>query len=137
MGIFVSLLFVLLIGGLLDMMWNWCVCYFFLLVFCVGVIFSMVCWMLEMCLVDVLCMCLFISYKMFFGNSGFNCYLLMLIGGLVGIVVFEVCFGVLMGVVLGLSSMMVSILFILLILVVFFGVWFVGCFNKCFSMLMW
>lgn len=137
MGILVSLLLVLLIGGLLDILWNWCVCYVFLLVFCVGVIFSMVCWMLEICFVGVLCIWLIVSYKMLFGNGVFNCYLLMLIGGLVGIVVFEVCFGVLMGVVLGFSSMVVSILFILLILVVFFGVWFVGCLNKCFLILMW
>lgn len=87
--------------------------------------------------VDVSRTRLFISYKTFFGNSGFNCYLLMLIGGLVGIVVFEVCFGVLMGAVLGLSSMTVSILFILSISVAFFGVWFVGRFNKRFFTLMW
>ena len=43
----------------------------------------------------------------------FNCYLLMLIGGLAGIAVFEACSGVLMGATLGLSSMAVSILFIL------------------------
>ncbi len=53
------------------------------------------------------------SYKTLFGNSGFNCYLLMLIGGLAGIAAFEACSGVLMGAVLGLSSMTVSILFIL------------------------
>lgn len=29
------------------------------------------------------------SYKTLFGNSGFNCYLLMLIGGLAGIAAFE------------------------------------------------
>lgn len=137
MGILVSLLIVLLFGGIFDILWSWCVCYVFLLVLCVGVIFSMVKWMLEMCLEGVLCIKFLVSYKMLFGIGVFNCYLLMLIGGLLGIVVFEVCFGVLMGVVFGLSSMVVSILFILLILVVFFGVWFVGCFNKCFLILMW
>lgn len=53
------------------------------------------------------------NYKTLFGTGAFNCYLLMLIGGLAGIAVFEACSGVLMGAVLGLSSMSVSILFIL------------------------
>ncbi len=37
------------------------------------------------------------SYKTLFGNGAFNCYLLMLIGGLAGIAVFEARSGVLMG----------------------------------------
>ncbi|STV28523.1 multidrug resistance protein D [Klebsiella pneumoniae] len=37
------------------------------------------------------------SYKTLFGTGAFNCYLLMLIGGLAGIAVFEACSGVLMG----------------------------------------
>ncbi len=61
------------------------------------------------------------SYKTLFGTGAFNCYLLMLIGGLSGIAVFEACSGVLMGAVLGLSSMAVSILFILPIPAAFFG----------------
>ncbi|PPJ96801.1 multidrug transporter EmrD, partial [Klebsiella pneumoniae] len=77
------------------------------------------------------------SYKTLFGNSGFNCYLLMLIGGLAGIAAFEACSGVLMGAVLGLSSMTVSILFILPIPAAFFGAWFAGRPNKRFSTLMW
>ncbi len=48
------------------------------------------------------------SYKTLFGNGAFNCYLLMLIGGLAfwhcGL--FEACSGVLMGAVLGLCSSM-------------------------------
>lgn len=77
------------------------------------------------------------SYKTLFGNGAFNCYLLMLIGGLAGIAVFEACSGVLMGAVLGLSSMVVSILFILPIPAAFFGAWFAGRPNKRFSALMW
>ncbi len=60
------------------------------------------------------------SYKVLFGNTAFNCYLLMLIGGLAGIAVFEASSGVLMGGVLGLNSMTVSILFILPIPAAFF-----------------
>jgi hypothetical protein len=67
----------------------------------------------------------------------FNCYLLMLIGGLAGIAVFEACSGVLMGATLGLSSMAVSILFILPIPGAFFGAWFAGRQNARFSTLMW
>jgi DHA1 family 2-module integral membrane pump EmrD-like MFS transporter len=67
----------------------------------------------------------------------FNCYLLMLIGGLAGIAVFEACSGVLMGATLGLSSMAVSILFILPIPAAFFGAWFAGRQNARFSTLMW
>ena len=48
------------------------------------------------------------SYKTLFGTGAFNCYLLMLVGGLAGIAVFEACSGVLMGAVLGLNSMAVS-----------------------------
>ncbi len=77
------------------------------------------------------------SYKTLFGNGAFNCYLLMLIGGLAGIAVFEACSGVLMGAVLGLSSMVVSILFILPIPAAFFGARFAGRPNKRFSTLMW
>ena len=40
------------------------------------------------------------NYKTLFGTGAFNCYLLMLIGGLAGIAVFEACSGVLMGAVL-------------------------------------
>ncbi|MCP6588109.1 multidrug efflux MFS transporter EmrD, partial [Klebsiella pneumoniae] len=77
------------------------------------------------------------SYKTLFGNTAFNCYLLMLIGGLAGIAVFEACSGVLMGAVLGLSSMAVSILFILPIPAAFFGAWFAGRPHKRFPTLMW
>ncbi|MDR8335695.1 multidrug efflux MFS transporter EmrD, partial [Acinetobacter baumannii] len=77
------------------------------------------------------------SYKTLFGTGAFNCYLLMLIGGLSGIAVFEACSGVLMGAVLGLSSMAVSILFILPIPAAFFGAWFAGRPNKRFPTLMW
>jgi hypothetical protein len=45
------------------------------------------------------------SYKTLFGSGAFNCYLLMLVGGLAGIAVFEACSGVLLGAGLGLSSM--------------------------------
>lgn len=113
MGILVSPLLAPLIGGLLDTMWNWRACYLFLLVLCAGVTFSMARWMPETRPVDAPRTRLLTSYKTLFGNSGFNCYLLMLIGGLAGIAAFEACSGVLMGAVLGLSSMTVSILFIL------------------------
>ncbi|EIA2087963.1 MFS transporter [Escherichia coli] len=126
-----------LVGGLLDTMWNWRACYLFLLVLCAGVTFSMARWMPETRPVDAPRTRLLTSYKTLFGNSGFNCYLLMLIGGLAGIAAFEACSGVLMGAVLGLSSMTVSILFILPIPAAFFGAWFAGRPNKRFSTLMW
>lgn len=94
-------------------------------------------WMPETRPVDAPRTRLLTSYKTLFGNSGFNCYLLMLIGGLAGIAAFEACSGVLMGAVLGLSSMTVSILFILPIPAAFFGAWFAGRPNKRFSTLMW
>lgn len=137
MGILVSPLLAPLIGGLLDTMWNWRACYLFLLVLCAGVTFSMTRWMPETRPVDAPRTRLLTSYKTLFGNSGFNCYLLMLIGGLAGIAAFEACSGVLMGAVLGLSSMTVSILFILPIPAAFFGAWFAGRPNKRFSTLMW
>ncbi|WP_077774929.1 MFS transporter [Escherichia coli] len=84
MGILVSPLLAPLIGGLLDTMWNWRACYLFLLVLCAGVTFSMARWMPETRPVDAPRTRLLTSYKTLFGNSGFNCYLLMLIGGLVG-----------------------------------------------------
>lgn len=93
----------------------------FLLVLCAGVTFSMARWMPETRPVDAPRTRLLTSYKTLFGNSGFNCYLLMLIGGLAGIAAFEACSGVLMGAVLGLSSMTVSILFILPIPAAFLG----------------
>lgn len=108
-----------------------------LLVLCAGVTFSMARWMPETRPVDAPRTRLLTSYKTLFGNSGFNCYLLMLIGGLAGIAAFEACSGVLMGAVLGLSSMTVSILFILPIPAAFFGAWFAGRPNKRFSTLMW
>lgn len=58
-------------------------------------------WMPETRPVDAPRTRLLTSYKTLFGNSGFNCYLLMLIGGLAGIAAFEACSGVLMGAVLG------------------------------------
>ena len=137
MGILVSPLLAPLIGGLLDTMWNWRACYLFWLVLCAGVTFSMARWMPETRPVDAPRTRLLTSYKTLFGNSGFNCYLLMLIGGLAGIAAFEACSGVLMGAVLGLSSMTVSILFILPIPAAFFGAWFAGRPNKRFSTVMW
>ncbi|SPW42307.1 multidrug resistance protein D [Escherichia coli] len=97
MGILVSPLLAPLIGGLLDTMWNWRACYLFLLVLCAGVTFSMARWMPETRPVDAPRTRLLTSYKTLFGNSSFNCYLLMLIGGLAGIAAFEACSGVLMG----------------------------------------
>lgn len=137
MGILVSPLLAPLIGGLLDTLWNWRACYAFLLVLCAGVTFSMARWMPETRPAGAPRTRLIASYKTLFGNGAFNCYLLMLIGGLAGIAVFEACSGVLMGAVLGLSSMVVSILFILPIPAAFFGAWFAGRPNKRFSTLMW
>ncbi|EBD6958759.1 multidrug efflux MFS transporter EmrD [Salmonella enterica] len=137
MGILVSPLLAPLIGGLLDTLWNWRACYAFLLVLCAGVTFSMARWMPETRPAAAPRTRLIASYKTLFGNGAFNCYLLMLIGGLAGIAVFEACSGVLMGAVLGLSSMVVSILFILPIPAAFFGAWFAGRPNKRFSALMW
>ncbi len=113
MGILVSPLLAPLIGGLLNTLWSWRACFAFLLVLCVLVTFSMARWMPETRPADAPRTKLLTSYKVLFGSGSFNCYLLMLIGGLAGIAVFEACSGVLLGAGLGLSSMVVSILFIL------------------------
>lgn len=113
MGILVSPLLAPLIGGILDTLWNWRACFVFLLILCAGVTFSMARWMPETRPTGAPRTRLITNYKTLFGTGAFNCYLLMLIGGLAGIAVFEACSGVLMGAVLGLSSMSVSILFIL------------------------
>lgn len=120
MGILVSPLIAPLLGGILDTLWSWRACYAFLLVLCAGVTFSMAKWMPETRPEGAPRTKLLASYKTLFGTGAFNCYLLMLIGGLAGIAVFEACSGVLMGAVLGLSSMAVSILFILPIPAAFF-----------------
>ncbi|HBX9992577.1 TPA: MFS transporter [Klebsiella variicola] len=137
MGILVSPLIAPLLGGILDTLWSWRACYAFLLVLCAGVTFSMAKWMPETRPEGAPRTKLLTSYKTLFGTGAFNCYLLMLIGGLAGIAVFEACSGVLMGAVLGLSSMAVSILFILPIPAAFFGAWFAGRPNKRFPTLMW
>ena len=137
MGILVSPLIAPLLGGILDTLWNWRACYAFLLILCAGVTISMAKWMPETRPQGAPRTKLLASYKTLFGTGAFNCYLLMLVGGLAGIAVFEACSGVLMGAVLGLSSMAVSILFILPIPAAFFGAWFAGRPNKRFSTLMW
>ncbi|MGU3525255.1 multidrug efflux MFS transporter EmrD [Enterobacteriaceae bacterium C23F] len=137
MGILVSPLLAPLIGGLLDTAWSWRACYGFLLVLCIGVTFSMARWMPETRPQNAPPTRLSTSYKTLFGNGAFNCYLLMLIGGLAGIAVFEASSGVLLGAGLGYSSMVVSILFILPIPAAFFGAWFAGRQNKRFASLMW
>ncbi|HEC2557971.1 multidrug efflux MFS transporter EmrD [Raoultella ornithinolytica] len=137
MGILVSPLLAPLIGGILNTLWSWRACYAFLLILCAGVTFSMARWMPETRPAGTQRSRLATSYKTLFGNTAFNCYLLMLIGGLAGIAVFEACSGVLMGAVLGLSSMAVSILFILPIPAAFFGAWFAGRPHKRFPTLMW
>lgn len=137
MGILVSPLLAPLIGGMLDTVWGWRACYGFLLVLCVIVTFSMARWMPETRPQNAPRTRLVTSYKTLFGNGAFNCYLLMLVGGLAGIAVFEASSGVLLGAGLGLSSMVVSILFILPIPAAFFGAWFAGRQNKRFSSLMW
>ena len=137
MGILVSPLLAPLIGGVLETLINWRACYGFLLVLCAGVTFSMARWMPETRPTGAPKTRLISNYKTLFGHGGFNCFLLMLIGGLAGIAVFEASSGVLMGGVLGLSSMTVSILFILPIPAAFFGAWFAGRPNKRFSTMMW
>lgn len=137
MGILVSPLLAPLIGGMLGTLWGWRACYGFLLILCIGVTFSMARWMPETRPTDAPKSRLISNYKSLFSQRSFNCYLLMLIGGLAGIAVFEACSGVLMGGVLGLSSMTVSILFILPIPAAFFGAWFAGRPNKVFPILMW
>lgn len=137
MGILVSPLLAPLIGGLLDTVWGWRACFAFLLALCVMVTFSMARWMPETRPTQAPRTRLLASYKTLFGTASFNCFLLMLIGGLAGIAVFEACAGVLMGAVLGLNSMVVSVLFILPIPAAFFGAWYAGRQNKRFSTLMW
>jgi len=137
MGILVSPLLAPLIGGVLDTFWGWRACFAFLLALCVMVTFSMARWMPETRPAQAPRTRLIASYKTLFGNAAFNCFLLMLIGGLAGIAVFEACAGVLMGAVLGLNSMVVSVLFILPIPAAFFGAWYAGRQNKRFASLMW
>ena len=137
MGILVSPLLAPLTGGLLNTMWNWRACYLFLLVLSACVTFSMALWLPETRPAAAPHTRLLTRYTTLFGNSIFNCYLLMLTGSLAGIAAFEACSGVLMGAVLGLSSMTVSILFILPIPAAFFGAWLAGRPNKRFSTLMW
>nr|WP_318383642.1 multidrug efflux MFS transporter EmrD [uncultured Enterobacter sp.] len=137
MGILVSPLMAPLIGGLLNTAWNWRACFGFLLILCLIVTVSMARWMPETRPVDAPRTQLIVSYKTLFGNGAFNCYLLMLIGGLAGIAVFEACSGVLLGAGLGYNSMVVSILFILPIPAAFFGAWFAGRQHKRFTTLMW
>ena len=126
MGILVSPLIAPLLGGILDTPVELAR----LLRFPAGAVrwvtFSMAKWMPETRPEGAPRTKLLASYKTLFGTGAFNCYLLMLIGGLAGIAVFEACSGVLMGAVLGLSSMAVSILFILPIPAAFFGAWFAG-----------
>ncbi|HCC10848.1 MAG TPA: multidrug transporter EmrD, partial [Atlantibacter hermannii] len=123
--------------GLLDTVWGWRACFAFLLALCVMVTFSMARWMPETRPPQAPRTRLIASYKTLFSNASFNCFLLMLIGGLAGIAVFEACAGVLMGAVMGLNSMVVSVLFILPIPAAFFGAWYAGRQNKRFSSLMW
>lgn len=137
MGILISPLLAPLIGGLLDTVWGWRACFAFLLALCVMVTFSMARWMPETRPPQAPRTRLIASYKTLFSNASFNCFLLMLIGGLAGIAVFEACAGVLMGAVMGLNSMVVSVLFILPIPAAFFGAWYAGRQNKRFSSLMW
>ncbi len=137
MGILVSPLLAPLIGGLLDTVWGWRACFAFLLALCVMVTFSMARWMPETRPTQAPRTRLLANYRTLFGTASFNCFLLMLIGGLAGIAVFEACAGVLMGAVLGLNSMVVSVLFILPIPAAFFGAWYAGRQNKRFSTLMW
>jgi len=137
MGILVSPLLAPLLGGVLDTLWGWRACFAFLLALCVVVSFSMFRWLPETRPAQAPRARLLASYKTLFGSSAFNCYLLMLIGGLAGVAVFEACAGVLMGAGLGFNSLTVSVLFILPIPAAFFGAWFAGRQHKRFSTLMW
>ena len=85
MGILVSPLIAPLLGGILDTLWSWRACYAFLLVLCAGVTFSMAKWMPETRPEGAPRTKLLASYKTLFGTGAFNCYLLMLIGGLAGL----------------------------------------------------
>ncbi len=137
MGILVSPLLAPVIGGMLDSAWGWRACYGFLLLLCTFVAFCMLRWLPETRPVQERPQRLSASYKTLLGNGSFNCYLLMLVGGLAGVAVFEACSGVLMGGVLGLNGVVVSILFILPIPAAFFGSWYAGRQHARFSTLMW
>ncbi len=137
MGILVSPLLAPMIGGVLDTLFGWRACFVFLLILSVLVTFSMWHWMPETRPLQAFRTRLLDSYRTLFGSLAFNCYLVMLIGGLAGVAVFEACSGVLLGAGLGLSSLVVSILFILPIPAAFFGAWYAGRQTKRFSSLMW
>ena len=106
MGILVSPLLAPLIGGILDTLWNWRACFVFLLVLCAGVTFSMARWMPETRPTGAPRTRLITNYKTLFGTGAFNCYLLMLIGGLAGIAVFEACSGLLAGVLMWIPGLL-------------------------------
>ncbi|MEA1062847.1 multidrug efflux MFS transporter EmrD [Erwinia sp. HR93] len=137
MGILVSPLLAPLIGGMLDTLWNWRACFIFLLLLCGGVGISMLLWMPETRPKDAPRTRLISSYRTLLGTLPFNCYVLMLIGGLAGVAAFEACSGVLLGSGLGLDSFSVSILFILPIPAAFLGAWVAGRQNKRFTTMMW
>jgi DHA1 family 2-module integral membrane pump EmrD-like MFS transporter len=137
MGILVSPLLAPMIGGVLDTLFGWRACFVFLLTLSVLVTFSMWRWMPETRPLQASRTRLLDSYRTLFGSLAFNCYLVMLIGGLAGVAVFEACSGVLLGAGLGLNSLVVSILFILPIPAAFFGAWYAGRQTKRFSSLMW
>ncbi|MBJ3816999.1 multidrug efflux MFS transporter EmrD [Shimwellia pseudoproteus] len=137
MGILVSPLLAPLIGGILETLWNWRACYAFLLALCLVVTWNIWRKMPETRPQHSAPPKLLASYRQLLGSMSFNCYLLMLMGGLAGIAVFESSSGVLLGAVLGLPSVVVSILFILPIPAAFFGAWVAGRPNKSFSAMMW
>lgn len=137
MGILVSPLLAPLIGGILETIWNWRACYAFLLALCLVVTWNIWRSMPETRPEQSNRPKLLASYRQLLGSLSFDCYLLMLMGGLAGIAVFESSSGVLLGAVLGLPSVVVSILFILPIPAAFFGAWVAGRRNARFSTLMW
>lgn len=137
MGILVSPLLAPLIGGLLDTVWGWRACYAFLLIACALVTLSLFFLMPETRPTQAPRTRLLTSYRTLLSNLPFNCYLLMLIGGLAGVAVFEACSGVLLGAELGFDSLSVSILFILPIPAAFFGAWYAGRPGRRFNSLMW
>lgn len=126
MGILVSPLLAPVLGGLLNTLWGWRACYAFLLILCMVVTLGILLLMPETRPIQAIRTPLLTRYHTLFKSLPFNCYLLMLMGGLSGVAVFEACSGVLMSTVLGFDSMTVSILFILPIPAAFFGAWFAG-----------
>ncbi|BAC24422.1 emrD [Wigglesworthia glossinidia endosymbiont of Glossina brevipalpis] len=135
MGILVSPLIAPLIGGIISNLFEWRMCFVFLLIIGILISTTIFIFLPETCTKKQIKNSIF-GYKILIYKKKFNYYLLILTSGLSGIVVFESNSGVLLSE-MGFSNIEVSILFILPIPSIFFGSWYIGFSKKSFNYLMW